>query len=261
MVRASILLALLPTKIAGLSAASVQSPEDDIQIYGTSWGPTLAMDGTGIYNDFARSVFDKAGVYSSYKIGPYNRSKQTFLREESGCLYPSSISVLKAGDEMADDDDFIETTSFLLVKSYLFAARGQRQYDGEMSLKGKWVGYPVGSALPMLMQDSGASFLAINDEEDKAKLLITGRIDYMSGTLPDTAFVFKSLDQPLPTMDRRHLLFSSGVGVVCHRSEASEQLINRLNEAFLHQYQAGDLQKYLKNADLDPENYLPQGEE
>jgi len=253
-----VVLGLLATGLA--ADPNTQSSDEGLQIYGTSWGPTLAMDATGIYNDFARDIFTDAGIYPLYKIGPYNRSKQMFLRDKNTCLYPSSISLLEAGDEMADDDDFIESTSFLFVRSYLFAAEGQRQYDGKMGLEGKWVGHPVGSALPKLMSGSGASFLAINDEQDKAKMLISGRVDYMSGSLPDTAFVFKSLDKPVPASDRRHLLFSSGLGVVCHRSAATERLIEKLNAAFLHQYQAGSLQNYLKNAGLDPDNYLPKSE-
>ena len=108
-----------------------------------------------------------------------------------------------------------------------------------------------------VMKNSGATFLAANGELDKARLLVSGRVDYVVSSLPGTAFVFQSMGEPLPLFDPESELFSGGVGVVCHKTPENEALIKHLNDAYMHQLQAGTLSKLFENTGLDANDYLP----
>jgi hypothetical protein len=247
-----------PISVSKAPSMHPHAEDDPVMIYGNSWGLTLALDGSGFYNDFLKTIMSGMEHPPTYQPAPYSRAKSTFLASKNGCLYPSTRSVLKDGEEIENIDDFIETTPFLRVRVFILAAKGRPVYTPGVDLKDQIIVHARGSRIATVMKDSGATFLAANGELDKARLLVSGRVDYIMASLPDTAFVFQSMGEPLPRFDPTSEFFGGGVGVVCHKTPENKVLIDQLNDAYMHQLKAGALSKLFENTGLDAGDYLPE---
>ena len=219
-----------------LLAAGVSRAEDEAKtgsegriVYATVWGQTLAQDGTGFYNQIADSLLvqEKAGI--SYQLMPYKRARATFLAGKTGCLYPSSISVLSAGGFAPEPEAFIQTHALFHARTHLFARKGATPPASLDDIKGKSVALPSGSVMFSLLAGSGANLITVNDETDKAQMLITGRVDLMSGMMPDTSIVFNDLGSALPAYDQKLAFLDVGVALVCYSSPENQAFVDRLN--------------------------------
>ncbi len=239
------------------SEPAAKSNEAEVMIYANSWGLTLALDGSGFYNDLIKTTLSGMDNPPKYLPIPYSRAKATFLTNGKGCLYPSTREVLKAGKEIDDESDFIETIPFLTARVFILAGAGRPVYRPGLDLTGRIVVHARGSAIATVMEGSGATFLAASDELDKARLLTTGRVDYILATLPDAAFVFQKLNESLPAFDPDSEFFKGGIGVVCHKTPENALMIERLNGAFMHQLRSGTLLKLFENVPLNASDYLP----
>ncbi|MFC4347162.1 hypothetical protein ACFO5Q_04835 [Kordiimonas lipolytica] len=191
-------------------------PDGQGDIYGTSWGMTLALDGSGFYNEVLGTVLDAMDSPKAYQPLPYKRAKVSFQDIAGSCLYPSDIGHLVTGKEIEGPDGFIQTVPLIWVESHIFSRYGEAPLASLEALEGRKIAYPNGSALPTVLEGYGASFLPTTTETAKARMLIAGRVDHMSGSLPDNIFVFKSLGRPLPPYNPDLALIRVGVSVVCH---------------------------------------------
>jgi hypothetical protein len=240
-----------------ISKPQAERDVSEAMIYANSWGLTLALDGSGFYNDLIKTAFSDMDNPPKYLPIPYSRAKAMFLTNGKGCLYPSTREVLKRGKEIGDESDFIETVPFLTARVFILAGAGRPVYRPGLDLTGRIVVHARGSAIATVMEGSGATFLAASDELDKARLLTTGRVDYILATLPDAAFVFQKLNEPLPAFDPDSEFFKGGIGVVCHKTPKNSLMIERLNDAFMHQLRSGTLLKLFENVPLNASDYLP----
>ncbi|NVJ97089.1 MAG: hypothetical protein HWE25_02995 [Alphaproteobacteria bacterium] len=204
-------------------AAEVEPGEGPI--FGTGWGMTLALDGTGFYNDVIRLALEDVTPEKLYQPLPYKRAKVEFAKDTASCLYPSNIEHLARGGEINLDNDFIQTVPVIWVESHLFSRPGTPPLTSLSALEGKKVAYPNGSALPTVLGEFGAQFMPTTDENTKARMLIAGRVHYMSGSLPDNIFVFKALGHPLPPYNPDLALIRTGVSVVCHDTPANRTFV------------------------------------
>jgi hypothetical protein len=222
---------LVVCALPGPAPAALASQEDENAILGTAWGITLASDGTGFYNDVLYAVLAQVKDAKPYQPMPYRRAKTEFALHGRSCLYPSSISHLRGGGELDEDDIYLETRPVIFVESHLFAKPGTLAPTNLDDLAGKRIAYPNGSALPVLLEGRGAQFIPTTDETTKANMLIAGRVDLMSGSLPDNIFVFRALKAPLPAYNPDLPLARVGVGIVCHDTPANRAFIQAFDAA------------------------------
>jgi ABC-type amino acid transport substrate-binding protein len=225
----------------GVSAPShASSPEqtlthhEDITIFGTVWGLTLAQDGSGFYNELAADLLDgldeaDSGAVS-YQLMPYRRAKSRFTQGNGACIYPSAVGVLVSGGQIGDEASLIESKPLFRARTHLFARRGERAPTGLDDLNGKTVAVPSGSVMQVLLKDTGAEIISVFDETDKARMLLTSRVDYITAMLPDAVLVFDRLGEPLPAFDNDLTFLESNIGFVCHRTAATETFMARLNK-------------------------------
>jgi ABC-type amino acid transport substrate-binding protein len=226
----SIVLLLLAA--TGIQAADRQFPDLETSkatVYGTVWGQTLAQDGTGFYNDIFNDLAALPEKAVDYKLMPYRRARAQFLADKSACLYPSARAVLLSGGHDVGLD-LIETDAVFMAQEHLFAAAGVTPPKSLADLDGKTVAVPTGSVMLKLLAGTGAQLISVNDETAKAQMLITGRVDMMSGMLPNEHLIFQSLDTRMASYDRNFLLIDAGVGVVCHNTAANQAFIRQVND-------------------------------
>lgn len=209
--------------------SSDPSGERKKTVFATVWGQTLAQDGTGFYNELADTLLrrERAGV--SYQLMPYKRAKARFLDRGGSCLYPSAINVLEAGGHIENRDEYVETVPLFTTKTHLFSRAGEAPPRAMGELYGKTVAVPSGSVMLNVLKGSGAKLISVHDEADKAQMLLTGRVDYMTAMLPDAVLVFGSLGKPLPEFDAAMPFLEAGVSLVCHRTRENVAFIESLN--------------------------------
>ncbi|TNE60851.1 MAG: transporter substrate-binding domain-containing protein [Alphaproteobacteria bacterium] len=240
------------------SATAIQAKEAETHnqaapvIYATVWGLTLAQDGSGFYNEVASALLAHEGDQASYQLMPYKRAKARFLAGQGDCLYPSSIDVLTAGGHVGDGSSLIETGQLFEVSTHLFARPGQEPPHSMADLKGKSIAIPNGSVMAELLKGAGATLLGVNDESDKARMLLTGRVDLMSGMMPDTGLVFANLGEKVPAFDPHFSFLNVGIALVCHRKPETEALVGRLNTRLAEMREDSAYQAQLARAGVVP---------
>lgn len=226
-----------------------------VQIFGTGWGRTLAADGTGFYNDLVTLTLD--GLPVSYTVSPYRRAKAVFLRGNPGCLYPSNIPLLIAGGEIDSSEGYIDTDGFLTVKVFVFSRPGTAPPASIHDIDHRSVAYAMGSRVPYFLKDANADFIAVADETDKARMLLSGRVDLISAALPDAKFVFDELGQPLPPFDPTYKLNDTLVRITCHDTPENRAFVQAFNNQLGDLRKTGALAALFEQAGLDVTLYLP----
>lgn len=201
-------------------------------ILGTVWGQTLAQDGSGFYNDLMAEILSgsvASGDATAYRLMPYRRATASFRANRQTCLFPSAKAVLEAAG--GAKGAYIETDPIFSAQEHLFARSGEQPPRSLDDLAGKTIAVPNGSIMLNLLKNAGARLITVHDETDKAQMLITGRVDMMSGMLPNEHLVAKALDAKMPSYDRDFPLVDAGVAIVCHDTPAGHALIKRLNSS------------------------------
>lgn len=227
--RAVVLLGLWAFPSTTVSGDQADQPV----ILGTAWGYTLAGDGSGFYNDIAQDFLApviEIGVAAGYQPMPYRRARARFLDSAAACLYPTAIRVLRAGGHIASADSFIESDPLFTAREYLFAQGGVAPPASLSEIDGKTVAVPSGSVMFALLKDTGAQLIPVHDETDKAQMLLTGRVDLMTGMLPNETMVFSNLKARAPSFDRQLPLIEAPVSVVCHNTVEGRAVIKAVNE-------------------------------
>lgn len=229
----------------------------DIHIYATAWGMTLAENGTGFYNDLANLYLTGLETSVNYDIRPYRRAKALFFRDKASCLYPSNIELLREGGEISSADGFIDTVGFLQVKVYVFSPPGTTPPAKIDDVAHQSVAYAMGSRIPYFLRNTKADFIAVANESDKAKMLLTGRVDLMTAAMPDAKFVFDAMGVPLPPFDPSYELNNTPVRMTCHDTPENRSFADAFNQHAQALVQSGEVQKLFEIHRLDPKLYLP----
>jgi len=200
-------------------------------VFATAWGETLSQDGGGFYNEIADDVLSLTAATESYQIRPYRRAKVSFFSNSDSCLYPSSLSALAQAGQIDDVGKFVESDGLFIARTHLFARAGDTPPKNLSDLFGKSVAYPNGSVARGVLAGHGARLISVNDEQDKAEMLNSGRVDIITGMIPDTAIVFGKMGGKMPVYEPSFALYEVPVTFVCHRTPGNEAFIISVNEA------------------------------
>ncbi len=241
---------------AGSCLAQPVSDEPEDAVFGTGWGMTLALDGSGFYNDLVTYVLTQIPDSKPYLALPYKRAKVEFDARDRSCLYPGNIDHLKRGNDILDVAGYIETMPMVLVESHIFSQPGQAPLERLEQLAGKMVAFPNGSALPNVLAQYGATFVPTTDETTKARMLLAGRVDHMSGSLPDNIFVFDVMGESLPPYNPTLALIKVGVGIVCHRTAENIAFVGAVNGVLANRHHRQALEALFEAQGVTP-RFLP----
>jgi len=227
-------------------------------IYVTSWGITLATDGTGFYNDLARFLLDEKTTDKQYHIAPYRRAMRGFLEDAESCVYPKNVDALYRTGDWGEHDRLIESDGLLKSPIRVFTPVGQPTISQEADLSGKRIAYAMGAKIPHSVHVADAIFIPVADEVDKAKLLKRGTVDAIVANLPDALFVFRHLKEPLPPYDQDYLPVPPPViRIVCHDTPNNRAFMERFNARLKQTVKSGALAHFFDQNGLDPKTYMP----
>ena len=211
--------------------ADDRTNDQAMEIFATAWGETLAQNGSGFYNEIAADVLANVDGHEVYKIMPYRRAKQHFFKSGGACLYPSSLPGLAGAGQITDTENYIESDGIFSAKTHLFVRAGMKPPGLMDDISGKIIAYANGSVAASVLLGHGASLIGVNSEQDKAQMLISGRVDMISGMMPDTGIVFAKLGGKMPVFAPSLVLYEVSVSFVCRRSPETEQFVAAVNRA------------------------------
>lgn len=256
MVLVGFLLLTTPATAQPADQGAPPSTDTASKIFATSWGLTLANDGTGFYNDLADLIIrPEIGTYR-YEIVPYRRANRTFEADKRSCHYPSSLNYMAATGIVDDTSTLIESYFFIRSIAHIFAPMGTEPPHDKEATRGKIIAYPMGAEVPRLLDGYNAYFIPIADEVAKASMLLGHRVELMIAYMPDAKFVYDSLQSGLPPYDPDFTINDDNIAVVCHRTPENEALIARLNARVLALRKSGELATFLEGNGIDPAFYL-----
>ena len=180
-----------------------------------------------------------------------------FLKEANADFIAVANESDKARGEIASADSFIDTSGLLQVKVYIFSPQGTKPPASIADVSQKLVAYAMGSRIPFFLKEANADFIAVANESDKARMLLTGRVDMMTAAMPDAQFVFNALGQPLPAFDPSYELNDTQVRITCHNTPTTRAFIDAFNERATTVLESGELQAFFVKNILDPKLYTP----
>ncbi|NVJ71264.1 MAG: transporter substrate-binding domain-containing protein [Alphaproteobacteria bacterium] len=218
-------------------------------VYGTVWGHTLEQDGSGFYNElFSALTSEGLNGQVDYKPMPYRRARTQFKASRSACLYPSALSVLKAGGD--DQPGLLESQSLFQAQEHIFTRPDSQPPRSLADLRGKTVAIPTGSIMAKILKGSGARLITVHDETAKAQMLMTGRVDMMAGMLPNEHLIFASLGTHMAAYDEDFTLLEAGIGVVCHDTPENRSFIRTLDDRIKSLQQTSAFREKLSEAGI-----------
>jgi polar amino acid transport system substrate-binding protein len=160
-----------------LPVISVADEVSELIVSSEEWEGATQADGTGLYWDILRKVYEPVGVKVNWSIASYARSvalvKQnradawvgSYLDEESGIIYPASHF---------DADDV----------SALFIKKADQPWRGEASLEGKDVAWIKGYELHEYL-DAKFNNRELINRDSVIQLLDLGRLDFFIDARPE----------------------------------------------------------------------------
>ena len=165
-----------------LPGSSFAQEFNDITVASEEWEGATQADGSGLYWDILRSVYEPVGIKVNWSIASYARSvalvKQkradawvgSYRDEEQGIIYPESHF---------DADDV----------SALFIKKSDQLWQGEASLEGKDVAWIKGYELHEYLGVTFNNRELIN-RDSVIQLLEQGRLDYFIDARPEIQTYF-----------------------------------------------------------------------
>lgn len=243
---------------AASNTCSAEERSRATRIHATGWGITLAVDGSGFYNDFADFAFGDPALHADYRISPYKRAVRAFLEDKNSCVYPKSIAVIRRTHMARGGNAFIESDAMLRSPVRIFSAADTPVITRTEDLAGLRLAFALGSKLPESIGRDDVRFVPVADEADKAKLLYTGTVDAVVANMPDAFFVFDSLGRDLPRYDPAYSPFPEPkIRVFCHDTAENRVFISALNARINAVVTSGEASAFLSRAGLKPGRYLP----
>lgn len=226
-----------------------------ISLYASAWGITLETDGTGFYNDLARLLLDADLGDVDYMVVPYRRATTRFLASDDSCRYPDSIQVLMADGHVTSPAGLVETRPVVNAQVHIFSAPGTEPPGNLEDMAGKSIAYQLGSTTADKLKGVDLKETAVADEMSKARMLLTGRVDLITASLPDLRFVLRRLGHAMLPYSKEFVVEDLPLGFVCKATPATIAFIDRL-EARIDTLQSdGTLARFYSQQGLDRRGY------
>jgi len=212
----------------GLSAQD-NDRQPSISLYASAWGITLEADGSGFYNDLARLLLDADLGDVDYMIVPYRRATTRFLNSHDSCRYPDSIQVLMADGHVTSPEGLVETRPVVNAQVHIFSAPGTQPPANLQDMAGKSIAYQLGSTTSQKLKGVELQETAVADELSKARMLLTGRVDLITASLPDLKFVLRKLGHAMLPYSKEFIVEDLPLGIVCKATPVTTAFIGKLD--------------------------------
>lgn len=220
---------------------------ETIQIVTEEWEDSTNADGTGLYFDILREVYEPEGYELELKIVPYVRASRMVQNEMAHIMvgsYLDEIEDVLYPDLYFDADDI----------SAMYLSSNSHKWDGESSLSGTKTTFIRGYEIDGYL-DVPVNVYEIDDRETALKLLDSGRVDYFLDNIYELEDVLSNTEE----FNSDYFTISSfkdlPLYMIFSSNELGEELREVWNRRFNEIIQNGRLMELYSNWDYDDELY------
>jgi len=224
--------AFFPTVFAfGNEAAKIT----EIRIVTPSWPDQTNEDGTGLFFDIVRSVYEPAGIKMTYKIFPWKRAEAMIASDEADAM----LSALKRKDRLTPEYPlWVEYTAVVFRKDKVKEWKGLKILDNKRSVWLRGYDFHTTSYLKSVKLD----WEEIDAYESAWKMLEKGRTDFYIDALADIEQYIKK-NKPDMNVYQVETIWGENAYMSFSKSEKSKKLIEIYDKRIIELFKSGELKK------------------
>ncbi len=206
---------------SGLSGDSFGQEEADkittIHIATPAWDNQTHEDGTGLFFEIVRAVYEPFGIELKHRIMPWKRASHMVKKQETDAM----LCVLQ-------DSEFLipQYPLFVDYTVVLFKKENIREWKGLETLQGKAAAWPRGYDYHKQPQIKGISleFSEVNYLYQGFAMLSSGRVDFYIDALVDVKFYIEKHDIDM-TPYQLEIPYGKNTYIGFAQTERSQKLI------------------------------------
>ena len=209
-----------------------------IQIVTPAWKNQTHEDGTGLFFEIVRAVYEPFGIKLKHDIMPWKRASYMVKNRETDAM----LCVLQ-------DSEFLipQYPLFVDYTVVLFKKKNIREWKGLETLQGKTAAWPRGYDYHKQPQMKGISleFSEVNYVYQGFAMLSSGRVDFYIDALIDVEFYIEKHDIDMTSFQLK-IPYGKNTYIGFAQTERSQKLIEIYNTRILELLNSGELEKIFK---------------
>ncbi|MAK91285.1 MAG: hypothetical protein CMI13_08645 [Oleibacter sp.] len=216
-----------------------------IKLVAPEWEDYTNADGTGIYWDLLKKIYEPAGVKVTFSIAPWNRAMKMVTRYS---LYNAIV-----GEYLDTEEEGLIFPIYPIDVEYMSVlTRKDRDlpWEGTASLTGKNVGWIKDYEL-IVPEDRDFTLKEFRNTQQGLEMLDAGEIDYLIDEWDEISSAVEESGKDMTAYVMEDMPEGTDVYVAFADSDVSRVLIGIYNERVEALYKDGTLQKMYEEAELD----------
>lgn len=218
---------------------------ETIQIATPEWEDTTNKDGTGLYFDIIRSVYEPSGIQLEYEIVPWNRALNLIKNHQADAL-PGGYFV---GNREGVDDLFPRRPIDTEIASVVYLKNKAEGWKGPESLSGKRVLWLRGYNYDKYL-DVKVDFGEIDERMQAWRLLDAGRYDFYMDALFDIESYIDQNNVDIEKYEIRPVIYNN-LYLRFANTPKSKKLIEIYDKRIPELVESGEMEKIFQKWGLD----------
>ncbi|MBN1981866.1 MAG: transporter substrate-binding domain-containing protein [Chitinivibrionales bacterium] len=194
------IVSFLCTLLLCIGNAEEQKPKyPEFHAVADAWPEVTNNDGTGLFFDVIRMVYEPAGITMKYEIMPYARTNEMVKKLEADAWVASFLN--------EQDYPLYPKWHFDRVPQVaVFKKETEKNWKGETTLTGKKVAWNRGFNLDKFIKVK-VNLTEVNGTENGMNMLEKGRVEFYVNAKPDIEKFVESAKFDMSNYQVEHLLF------------------------------------------------------
>ena len=230
-------------------AASAYGQEiTTLHILTPAWEDYTNEDGTGLWFEILRKVYEPVGITMTFDIVPWERARQKVIAHEADALLGEY-----------EYDKLLMPRYHLDIETGSVVFKKDLTWDGKESLEGKKVVWLRGYDYHLASALEGVNFQwhEVDTPAQALKMLKSGRVDFYmdDGDDMDSYMEKNNFDM---TLYRREICYTANLYVAFGKSKRSEKLIKMYDARIPELLESGDLQQLFEKWEFTFPSFEPE---
>ena len=228
----TVLMAFFPTlSVFGNEIGKIT----EIRIVTPAWPDQTNEDGTGLFFDIVRSVYEPVGIKMTYEIFPWKRAEAMIASAEADAM----LSALKRKDRLTPEYPlWVEYTAVVFRKDKIKEWNGLKTLDNKRTVWLRGYDFHTISYLKSVKLD----WAEIDEYESGWKMLEKGRTDFYIDALADIEQYIRK-NKPDMNVYQVETVWGENAYMSFSKTEKSKKLIEIYDRKIIEMFKSGELKK------------------
>ncbi len=242
-----------------LAALSSSTPVEHISIVTESWESYTNKDGSGLYLDITRAIYEPLGIRVDVDFMPFTRAMFTIENQSADAMYGTYSEEIERKPFLLTPENPIDVEQTIAI----FKRDRIGQWQGETSLKEKELAWVRGYDYDDYLSFSLEQYTEVVDTRQGLDMLAAGRFDVLLDHGGELAYVLRNTGFDTTEYETR-IVFEKDLFMAFANNERGRELarifddgVTRLKEsgqlsATFEKYEStGRITRYKKSTDSD----------